>query len=548
MSWRMPSTFGLTLLLVCLSTHLLLAAVTIGGAPVLGQQDAAVSALTNVTCRLVIQGHSVGAVMENPWSYGLSAEEVNIMQNSLNVSVPKEVSLSCTPPGVMSIAVANNSWLEPYTNNFSGVNLVTQAECAPWQAVIDSEDAAAVSSGDASARQYCALSFCGGTTNVSNETSLQSRLQVEFHDSHISNNIFDEQHPASHPHLLCLQGLADAIFVSTIIDSNQYIVVDQRSTLVSRPSIIAADQNTTIQFRDCSFRYNHGARPLAVWGTALLNQSKVTGNIGSIWSGSQTSDNAVKGAGAVYAGQTATLHAKDCAFAGNAGVNGGALYAAGAASVDNCTFERNVAMFNGGAIRGLEASLSVKGSLFLENRAQGFEDLITIGPVGAAIAVKSGTALNVTIEGCSFFSNTASGAEGKGGAIGIEALQPVLEFRVSNDVANGLMISGVNMSGNTAAQGSCIFIARQKDLFGFGDELSFALIENSTMTNNAAMEGTLYLSLLSMEEVQVHDVTVNDNLALKTGGGIHAIVQQGDFGTSKVMVNNSKILDNRWVS
>ena len=214
-------------LLPCLLVHLLLAAPVSGAAP-MTEQDTDVA---KATCSLVIQGHSAGDVQ--PLRFG----------DYIKWAPDTTVSLACTPPYVVSVMVPNTSWLAPYTKNFSGVKLVTPEECA-WQANMSS-------SGNNSDTQYCAMSVCGGNT---------SKLHVEFNSSLIWSNMFNGSHLASHPYLLCFQGLADVTFVSAVVLSNQYIASGGANNRSISSNFMAVGSDTVFKCIDCTFVQNVGAR------------------------------------------------------------------------------------------------------------------------------------------------------------------------------------------------------------------------------------------------------------------------------------------------
>ena len=112
MPWKGYSSFGL---LACLLVHLLLADVISGAdAPVLGQDAAEV---IKASCRLVIHGHSAGDVRPLPYLMDVfmtdaEREDLNsklVLLFNSTVPSPAEVSLSCTPPDVVSVMVPKDS-------------------------------------------------------------------------------------------------------------------------------------------------------------------------------------------------------------------------------------------------------------------------------------------------------------------------------------------------------------------------------------------------------------------------------------------------------
>ena len=351
MPWNGNSAFQL---LTCLLVHLLLAAVvSAAAAPAVKQQNANI---TEASCSLVIQGHSAGDVKPLTnlmWELG-----PGLTWDKLNLTVPShpEVTLICTPPDVVSVMVPDNSWLAAYKKNFSGVKLVAEEDCA-WQAALSSSAAAGELPGERSNMHYCAMSVCSGNT---------SNLQVVFNDFLIGSNIFDGVYLAPHPYLLCFQGLVSATLSLAVVSHNQYV-----STVVgsnpSLPSIMAVDRGAVLKCNNCSFVQNYGARPLAVWGMAVLDQTDIRKNVGAL-----VGEKTFPDAGPVFAEQGADLHVHGCTFAQNGGASdGSALYARGNVSIDNCTFEKNVARSSGGAIRAdlaLGSTLVVNHCKILGNR------------------------------------------------------------------------------------------------------------------------------------------------------------------------------------
>ena len=507
MPWKPQSAFGLV---SCLLMHLLLAVVVNGAdVPVVGQDAATV---TKASCTLVIQGHSAGDVQ--PLHSFIELDKLN----------STEVSLKCTPPDAVSVMVPINSWLAPYTKNMSGVKLVEPEACA-FQASLSS---AGEVSGNRSGTQYCAMSVCGGNT---------SHLQVVFDDSVIELNLFDHDFLASHPYLLCLQGLAHVTFSSAMVSGNQYFAGVFGNDL-SLPSIIAVDRDAVFNCNNCSFVQNYGARPLAVWGNASLSQTNISNNIGALVGGYTDT-------GAVLVEQGANLHANGCVFSQNVGArNGSALYARGTARVDNCTFDRNEARFSGGAIRAGGAPMHIRNSTFDGNEAE----------VGGAVAfIVEGFGMDLRIESCSFSGNAAYT---RGGGIGVQ--YDMVQGPSDENVGHFLRIVDATMHNNSAVeQGSCVSISVASDKYKYlssTQELDLTLnyvIENSSMKSSITVApvygskpgAAIYLSVQvfsrTLQTLQLDNVTVDGNL----GSGI-----QADLAESvTLLVKESQILGNRWV-
>ena len=513
MPWKGHSAFGL---LACLLVHHLLAAVVSGAdAPVVSQG----AKVTKASCRLVIQGHSAGDVQPLPILEGLlPQEELDNLKST--VPRPTEVSLSCTPRNVVSVNVPDNSWLAPYTKNFSGVRFMAHEACA-FRANLSSSGAGGMPAGNSNVTQYCAMSVCGGNT---------SHLQIEFDDSHIESNFFDGDYLASHPYLLCLQGLANVTFSSAVISGNQYVAgVVGNSPHIS--SIMAVDRGVVFNCTNCLFVQNYGARPLAVWGNASLSQTNISKNLGAIVE--DDSD-----MGAVLVEQGANLHADSCNFSKNAGAyDGSAVYARGVVSIDNCTFNGNEAYHNGGAISGGGAPMRITNSKFDDN-VVGVGLGLGLGLGGAVAFIVQGFGMDLSIESCSFSGNGAT----RGGGIGVQ--YDMVGGPGDESVGHLLRIVDATMHNNSAdEQGSCVsFIVAS-------DEYNMHLlgppnysIENSSMTSSSTYHSgaTIYLSLqVPSHTLQLDTVTVNDN----DGSGLQADLTYN----STLLVTKSQILGNRWV-
>jgi len=441
--------------------------------------------------------------------------------------------------------VPNNSWLAPYRKNFSGVKLVQPAACA-WQAALSSSDAGELPAGNSSGMRYCAMSVCGGNT---------SHLQVVFNNSLIKSNLFNGDPFASHPYLLCLQGLADVTFSSAVVSGNQYVTggVDHNPYL---SSIMAVDRGVVFNCINCLFVQNYGARPLAVWGNASLSQTNISKN----WIGEDFFRGSTD-TGAILVEQGANLHANGCTFSENDGAdNGSAVYAKGRVIIDNCTFDRNRAGSNGGAIRGGGAPMRITNSKFDGNSAGS-------GVGGALAFIAQGLGMDLRIESCSFSRNFAGT---RGGGIGVQydmvgpgdVVGPSdeygeydVEYDVQYDmvgpydesgeenVMHRLRIADTTMHGNSVVgQGSCVSFIVDSDEYTnlymktHGLDFTNYSIENSTMTSNYFMKNstmtTIHLSLqVPSTTLQLYNVTVDDN----AGSGIQADLAEN----STLLVNKS---------
>jgi len=157
---------------------------------------------------------------------------------------------------------------------------------------------------------------------------------------------------------------------------------------------------------------------------------------------------------------------RDCVVSGNGDpfepspyLGGGAIYHAGAATFERCTFSGNVVRGSGGAAYVAVGPTVIRGCTFVNNR------LSAIGPqLGGALVVE-GVA---TVEASTFRDNGTSALHGRGGAIGVEA-------------GGVLTLRNCTLASNAANSGGALAV--------YGT----AVIENSTITNNQALiSGTHY--------------------------------------------------------
>jgi predicted outer membrane repeat protein len=157
---------------------------------------------------------------------------------------------------------------------------------------------------------------------------------------------------------------------------------------------------------------------------------------------------------------------RDCVVSGNGDpfepspyLGGGAIYHAGAATFERCTFSGNVVRGSGGAAYVAVGPTVIRGCTFVNNR------LSAIGPqLGGALVVE-GVA---TVEDSTFRNNGTSALHGRGGAIGVEA-------------GGVLTLRNCTLANNAANSGGALAV--------YGT----AVIENSTITNNQALiSGTHY--------------------------------------------------------
>jgi len=107
----------------------------------------------------------------------------------------------------------------------------------------------------------------------------------------------------------------------------------------------------------------------------------------------------VKVAGAILINNASPL-IEDCVFENNTSQYGGAIYARiSSATIHNCSFVNNSALYDGGAVQGLNSGLTLSSCDFIENHA---------GNRGGAAHQSSLNALpSETVVGCLFQGNDA---------------------------------------------------------------------------------------------------------------------------------------------
>jgi hypothetical protein len=391
--------------------------------------------------------------------------------------------------------------------------------------------------GDDSER-YCAMSLCGGihVTSASNKTGpllSHNALHVLFQDAQIKSNILDGY--KAHKYLLCLQGSISAKFMSGVFSNNEYDPREEASNSVR--ALMAVHESAKLQCLNCSFIGNDGAGVLNVLGDALISQSNISGNSRSGFLSLDGDDNQVCGyMGAISVQKGAKLIVESSTFVGNLG---GALCTNGEVNISDCLFQGNngfeagagtrpsgvaFSRGEGGAIRGVDAPLRIKGTTFTENSAV----------MGGAVAMRSSGSGSLYIEGCNFTKNYAT----MGGAVGAKyQLGPG-----NNLVEKHLRMHNTSIYGNQGVQGSAVYIQSQPCLLCA--KALLVEIMDTFMGNNKATDGTIYAELGHFETLQLDHVAVHDNTASNRGGAVSAALGQ----ESKVVLNQSNIDNNRCVN
>ena len=222
-------------------------------------------------------------------------------------------------------------------------------------------------------------------------------------------------------------------------------------------------------------------------------------------------------------GANSSLSVKDCAFNNNtAGSCGGAIHAETSAvvSFDNCSFTSNSAVAGGALDIQGTAGVTCKDCVFTTNSATKYGGSATHKDVGAGAIIlrKSGDA--ITLTGCTFNENTATGM---GGVIASISTNTVIN-------ADGCLFSG-NNSGS--GWGSVIHLS------GYAGQriyLNDCIIKDNTNTSRGAI--AFHNSATSL--IYMNDVTFKDNV--NSGSNAWGVAAHG--GASVVCMNNVTAMGN----
>ena len=244
-----------------------------------------------------------------------------------------------------------------------------------------------------------------------------------------------------------------------------------------------------------------------------------------------TGNSAAKG-GAIYntkakEGDDIKVNISDAVFTKNTATgDGGAIYNAGAMTIDGATFgadgdntKANTASTQGGGAIYNQGTLSVTDSKFYNNSAKWF---------GAIRDKKEGSGLTIT--NSTFKGNTAE----ETGAVGI----------FSKNGASS--ISGTAFEGNTAT-------ATGDDVDGtgalfIGSEASLT-IDNTTFTNNTSAKqagaiGTRNYSDNNLAKLDITNSTFTGNQAATVGGAINNYLSNSETNTGYVTISNTNFTSN----
>ena len=201
-------------------------------------------------------------------------------------------------------------------------------------------------------------------------------------------------------------GINDMTFINNTATEGGAVYIVQNSANVSNNNFTnnSADYGGAIYVYSnlVDIGNNNFTKNSAVYGGAIYEWE--TGNTCEIHDASFDENYADYG-GAIYAGFSgASSNIKECNFTNNVAIDGGAIYIAGSnQNVVNCTFDANNATRNGGAIyvKGSLSSVNIKNSTFINSHAGNGGAIYSSGyPSGT-------TSFQVTIENDTFIKNTA---------------------------------------------------------------------------------------------------------------------------------------------
>ena len=252
----------------------------------------------------------------------------------------------------------------------------------------------------------------------------------------------------------------------------------------SQGGAILATQDCNLIINDCYFRYNSANNGAVLFGSGSNIHSNITNSIFA-------SNKAVRfGAALQPGGYNSVYNIMNCTFTNNVlsdtnyahSTGGAAIYASSfsTVNVDNCTFNKNKAIWGNAILNGNHATLKVNNSIFTNNVAK----KNSIGwnrTKGGAIAVGSGD--SVIITNCSFTKNEAD----IGGAISIN-------------------------SGETVLIDSCSFIENVGyDQAGAINNFGVLIVKNSTFLRNDGAKRAGAILNIGSTEISVEDSIFKDN-------------------------------------
>ncbi len=195
--------------------------------------------------------------------------------------------------------------------------------------------------------------------------------------------------------------------IQTIYDSaNCSLIIDNCQFIQNRDSAIGII-NASLTVTNSSFSQNGGSAIGYSGGTLIVRGCTFTDNTGQSLLGAMYDGGAI-----IVTTSSPDSLIEDCDFSNNHGRNGGAIYAANLAAIENCTFTGNQADARGGAIAhekspyySRELSPKLRNCTFTNNTAGRSGGGVAYFGVGAVGAVPHDT----TITNCTFTGNTGQG-------------------------------------------------------------------------------------------------------------------------------------------
>lgn len=254
---------------------------------------------------------------------------------------------------------------------------------------------------------------------------------------------------------------------------------------------------------NCTFTDNQ-----ALYGGAMCNSGSYATIGNCVFSGNLNPDSRSRG-GAMMNDLASGPSISNCTFTGNQARRGAAVYEGGSAThFDACQFEGNWTADSfsyhgmGGAMYMINASTSLTNCLFRKNKNESYGDCS-----GGAIFVELFPA--PTFESCRFDGNSATGPNGRGGAVYTKESSPRF--------VNCLFVSNLTPAG-----------------YGYGGAIYASLtssprIENSTMLNNTAFQGGAIYSDNSSPSV-LNSIIAFNTEGLRRASGSFALTHNNVYG------------------
>lgn len=237
-------------------------------------------------------------------------------------------------------------------------------------------------------------------------------------------------------------------------------------------------------------------------GTLELRRATAVANVDNCEFVSSNVENDATSGGAVYVKAGGSLTTTNCAFTGIKATNGGAIYVVGEYKPYDCTFNKNIATENGGAIYVDAGTVNGADSVFVDN--------VATKTKGGAIFLTDNNAVVTLVASSGSTKNYFRGNESKteGGAIAANK--------------GTVVVDGYTFIGNTATTyGGAIYLNEWSN----GASLAQAYINNCVFggtgegeQNTAQSEGGAIYAKGYLKECK-NSVFINNTAT--TGGAIH---------------------------